>query len=44
MTSTTPETQQAAPVCEECGTAREAVGRAPHRYWSCRWCGSVLPR
>ena len=32
------------PPCPECAVALTAVGGGRHRYWTCRWCGTTMPR
>jgi tRNA(Ile2) C34 agmatinyltransferase TiaS len=34
----------AAPPCPECAEALRPVGGGRYRYWSCRWCGTTMPR
>ncbi len=34
----------AEPPCPECTVALTAVGAGRHLYWSCRYCGTTMPR
>jgi tRNA(Ile2) C34 agmatinyltransferase TiaS len=33
-----------APGCEECLVELQPAGRGDHRYWTCHYCGTTVPR
>ena len=32
------------PPCPECTVGLLPVGSGRHRYWTCAWCGTTMPR